>query len=143
MFLSKVREQEGQGVDGTGGSRNKGKRTIHFYKPTVEKFDDGEDAKYYLVAGELFSLTGELKQLTDEEIADLPVIISWKGPNVKFEMDEKECFRLLTEIIFDMNKMQDPRFVSFPVGECKVLFLYKIVFIPAPKSIPHPLGQGV
>merc|ERR1719250_59439 len=31
-------------------------------------------------------------------------------------MDEKECFRLLSEIIFDMNEMQDPRFVSFPVA---------------------------
>ena len=118
MFLSKVREQESQGIAGTEGSRNRGKRTMHFYKPTVEKFEEGEDAKYYLVAGEVFSLTGELRQLTDEEIADLPVIISWKGPNLNFEMDEKECFRLLSEIIFDMNEMQDPRFVSFPVGEC-------------------------
>ena len=55
--------------------------------------------------------------LTPEEKQELPVIICWKGEACHFQTDEKETTRLLCQIISDMNLMQNPKFVSFPLGE--------------------------
>ena len=119
LFKDRVRELADQVADGVIGSTSllRGKKTLHFYKPTVERFGNGDDSKYYLIACEIFCLTGELKKLTSEEMDNLPVIISWKGPRLNFSTDEKECFKLITDIIFDFNQMQDQEFVSFPVGK--------------------------
>merc|ERR1719334_1600355 len=109
LFKDRVRELADQVADGVIGSTSllRGKKTLHFYKPTVERFGNGDDSKYYLIACEIFCLTGELKKLTSEEMDNLPVIISWKGPRLNFSTDEKECFKLITDIIFDFNQMQD------------------------------------
>ena len=117
MYQEKAKEQASQDPAGVGSSRARNKMTTHFYKPTLEQFGEDDERKYYLIACDVFCLTGELEVLTPDQIADLPVIISWKGPTMTFSSDERECYKLLTDIIYDMNLMQDPQFVSFPVGK--------------------------
>ena len=114
MYQEKAKEQASQDPS---SNRVRNKKTMHFFKPTVEKLGQDDECKYYLIASEVFCLSGELRMLTPGEIADLPMIISWKGPPLSFSIDEKECFKLITDIIYDMNQMQDPEFVSFPVGK--------------------------
>ena len=63
------------------------------------------------------------KKLTSEEKADLSIHIKWKGPTLKFNVNFKECFKLLVDIIYDMNEMQDRRFVSAPLGISSVLVI--------------------
>jgi hypothetical protein len=105
-----------QGSLGSGSFRSK--KTTHYTKPTVENFGDEDNPVYYLVACDVFLLTGDLVKLTPEEVEDLPVIISWRGPQLSFQTDKKECFKLLTEMIFNFNMMQpaNSEFKSFFLG---------------------------
>ena len=112
-------DNQGGGMSQPGPS----KKTKHFYKPTVERFPDKDDptkSNFYLIAGDVFLVSGEVKKLSQDDIKELPITISWKGPLFSFETDEAKCFELLTKIIYDMNLMQDPRFVSFPLGRFHV-----------------------
>ena len=105
----KNKEQASQGLTGS-----RGKRSMHFTKPTVEKLGD----EFFLVACDVFNLSAApIRKLSIEEIDELPVIISWKGPKISYETDPKKCFELLVEILADMNLMQDPAYRSFPLGE--------------------------
>ena len=101
-----------QGMGSQGTQSQLGKKTLHLSKITVEKLLES----YYLIAYEVFIIDDKPRKLTSEEIQDLPVNISWSGPQYDFDTDEKTCFKLLTEIIFDMNIMQNPKFSSFPLG---------------------------
>ena len=87
---------------------------MQYYKPVVEKFSE----RYYLISSDVWLLGGGVPMmLTPEEKQELPVIICWKGEACHFQTDEKETTRLLCQIISDMNLMQNPKFVSFPLGE--------------------------
>lgn len=89
---------------------------MHFYKPAIEQI--GVSDSYYFIADDVFLLTGELRKLGPEELEDLPVTISWKGPRFNFSTDAKECLELLINILYTYNLLQpDKDFVSFPVGE--------------------------
>ena len=79
----------------------------------MEKFGD----QFYLVANEVFNISGPPQKLSPVEVEDLPVIISWRGGHFNFDIDEKACFELLCSIVSDMNLMQHPGFVSFPLGK--------------------------
>ena len=105
----KNKEQASQGITGS-----RGKKSMQFTKPTVEKL--GEE--FFLVAYDIFNLSAvPIRKFSMEEIEELPVIISWKGPRIRFETDPEKCFELLVEILADMNLMQDPNYRSFPLGE--------------------------
>ena len=89
------------------------KKAVQYFKPTVEEFDE----KYYLISSDIWLLGGVLMMLTPEEAQELPVIICWKGDPCHFRSNEKETIELLCQIISDMNMMQNPKFVSFPLGK--------------------------
>jgi hypothetical protein len=95
-----------------GGQVPKPKKTKQFYKTTVEEID----GSYYLIGSSIFKLGGNPSKLTQEDIQELPLIISWRGPMCEFITDEKECIRLFCQIIEDMNNMQNPTYVDFPLG---------------------------
>ena len=78
---------------------------------TIERFDD----KYYLIASDIFDLT-EGHILTDDDLKQLPVKINFTGQPFNFKTDQEKAFELLLRIFSNANKMQDPKFVSFPVG---------------------------
>ena len=101
---------------------------MSFDKPTVELIEE----KYYLIANDVFSLSGIPKKLTSEVKADLPIQIKWKGPSLDFKVDVRECFKLLVDIIYDMNEMQDRRFASAPLGINSILLSPN--FSPTEKS---------
>jgi hypothetical protein len=108
-----MKVEASQGSQGAGGSQAfRSKKTMHFTKPSVEQLQ----GNYFLIAYDVFIISGKPRKLTPEEILELPVIISWKGPSFSFDTDEKMCFELLSKIIFDMNQMQDRRYTSFPMG---------------------------
>ena len=109
-FQAKLKHEASQGSQ--GGQPFKAKKTLHFYTPSVELLAE----EYYLIASDVFIISGSTRKLTRHEIDELPVIISWKGPRFCFHTDEKKCYELLTEIFQDMNMMQNPKFVSFPLG---------------------------
>ena len=44
------------------------------------------------------------------------VIPCYVGDRLDFQDDEYEAYRLLMEIIGNFNKLQDPKFYSFPLG---------------------------
>ena len=99
-----------------GGLKVKAKKTMQFYEPSVEQFDD----TLYLISSEVWVLGGGgPRKLSQTEIADLPIIISWRGPDYQFRSDEEECIRLICLILGDMNIMQNKKFISFPLGRCK------------------------
>ena len=57
------------------------------------------------------------RKLNKEEITELPVEVVYVGPvNLVFLDDDEEAFTKLVKIIQNMNMMQDPDFVGFPVG---------------------------
>ena len=97
-----------------GTQRVRAKKAIQYLKPTVEEFGE----RYFLISSDVWLLGGGVpRMLTHEEVQELPVIISWKGEPCHFHTDEKETMSLLCQIISDMNKMQNPKFVSFPLGK--------------------------
>ena len=106
-FKAKVKNEASQGVPPV-----KSKKTLKFYRPTVECFEN----ICYLIAAEIFCITGVCKKLTVEERNRLPILVSWKGGDCRYELDQEQCLRLLTMIIFDTNLMQNRRFASFPLG---------------------------
>ena len=55
--------------------------------------------------------------MTPSELRALPVILSWEGPVLTFQTDQESCITHLVDIIHDMNLMQDPEYVSLPVGK--------------------------
>jgi hypothetical protein len=85
---------------------------LQFYKPTVEEIE----GSFYLIASSIYLLGGHPRKLTQDDIQQLSVIISWRGPVCEFITEEKECIRLLFQILEDMNNMQDPTYVDFPLG---------------------------
>ena len=95
-----------------GAGRNS-KKTKQFNKPTIEEID----GHYYLIADDVFVLDDPPTKLTHEQVKDLPYNISWTGPMLTFKVNPAECFRLLLEVISDMNKMQqNKKFLSYPIG---------------------------
>ena len=54
--------------------------------------------------------------LTDEEVLALPITIKYSGPPTDFTCDEEVFIKRFGKIITDFNKMQEPRFQSFPIG---------------------------
>ena len=81
-------------------------------KPTVERLD----GIYYLISDKVFQLSGQVKELTNDEKEDLSIIIKWKGTRLNFKAEEKGCYRILVDIIHKMNQMQNPKFASSPLG---------------------------
>jgi hypothetical protein len=133
VFKDKMKMEASQGLGPSQGSQQfRGKKSIKFYKPSVAEFNNA----YYLIASDVFLLGGKPRKLTPEDIQELPVIISWKGPDYHYKTDEKECFQLLCKIIFDMNLMQNPKFVSFPLG---MVFFYHFTFFLLFISFPFTL----
>ena len=74
------------------------------------------DGKMYLIATDVFLLGLPVLKLSPEEVLALPVKVSWSGPQLRFETDSESCFRILAEIFYDFNLMQNKNFVSFPIG---------------------------
>ena len=109
-----MKEQASQGLPPSGADVTyTGKKSLQFSKPTIEKI--GEE--YFLVAHEVYNLSASpVKRMTEMELMGLPVILSWKGPPLRFETDRASCLRLLLDIIYNMNIMQDTEYVSLPVG---------------------------
>jgi hypothetical protein len=85
---------------------------MQFYKPTVEEID----GSFYLISSSIFILGGHPRKLTRDDIQQLSVLISWRGPECEFITGEKECIRLLCQILEDMNNVQNPTYVDFPLG---------------------------
>ena len=106
------RERELRANQVTGTQRIRPKRVVQYHRPTVEEFNGA----YFLISSETWILGDAPRELTPEEIRELPVTISWKGPECHFQSDKMECFSLLCQIISDMNLMQNEKFVSFPLG---------------------------
>ena len=120
-----VRQKELRASQDPGAPRHKPKKAVQYFKPTVEEFL----GKFFLISSEVWSLGGEgPRQLTPDEIQELPVIISWKGPECFFRSDIKECISLLCQIIGDMNLMQNHKFVSFPLGKIRLKGPFKFPY---------------
>ena len=82
-----------------------------YARVTIDSFDN----KYYMIASQVFDLT-EGKVLSTDDLKELPVKINFTGQNFDFKTDQAEAFKLLVRIFYNANKMQDPEFVSFPIG---------------------------
>ena len=108
-----------------GGLPAKSKKTVQFYKPSIECLQED----YYLIASDIFSLAGSCRKLTREEIDSLPILVSWKGVDFRYHTSKEKCFRLLTLIIFDVNLCQNKRFVSFPLGSTFVATTSRYIFV--------------
>ena len=90
--------------------------------------------KYYWIAGaeevhllnhkrSIGDKTKYSKKLSKEEISELPVDLIYLGSDTTvFINDEEEAFTKLVGIIYKMNLMQDPQFVSFPLGKLPYTF---------------------
>ena len=126
MFKEKQKLERSQGTS-QGTQRFVGKKSVQYFKSTVEEFDE----EFYLIGSEVFLLGGKGRKLTEEEVQNLPVVISWKGPDHKFIWDEKECLELLCKILQDMNQMQNPKFKSFPLGKFAKNFNYLVISLLA------------
>lgn len=74
------------------------------------------DGKLYLIACDIFLLGLPVLKLSQEEVSALSVKVSWSGPQLSFQTDSETCFRILAEIFYDFNLMQNKKFVSFPIG---------------------------
>ena len=121
-----MKEQASQGFPqsgaaGAGTSSGVGKKSMHFTEPAVEKFEEN----YYMIAYDVFNLgkpgsplESPLRKMTADEIEQLPVIISWKGPKLNFETDFEQCVTHIAEVLFDFNLMQprNCKYVSFGLG---------------------------
>ena len=107
------------------------RRSFDYNKPTLEKFAD----KFYLIATDVFDLT-DCTKLTDEDLRLLPIKINYTGLEIEYKTDTKEAYKLLLNIIGNFNKMQDPEFYSFPLGEFNffhfVFYLYIVVALHLP-----------
>ena len=80
------------------------------------------DGQYLLISSDVWLLGGgEPRILSPEEIKELPVIICWKGEPCHFQADKEKAIGLLCQIVTDMNLMQNPKFVSFPLGNKEIL----------------------
>ena len=118
-------DQQIQKFDETNNPAITTRKTIlELSSPEVEKIGDA----YYWIAGsgEVHLLNHErnaenkfyARKLSPDEIADLPVEIVYVGnENFIFLDDEERAFTILVSIIEKMNSMQDPKFVSFPLGK--------------------------
>ena len=93
-------------------------------QPSLHQIDD----HFYWIAGpeQMFILNHEktkngdsyARKLGVEEILCLPVDIVYVGNEGPHYLDdEEEAFTRLVKIIENMNMMQDPDFVSFPLGD--------------------------
>ena len=96
-----------------------------YTKLTVEKFD----GRYYLIASEIYDLSGGGKCLSDGEKKSLPFNLTYSGPEVKFKTDEKTAYEILLRIISNANKLQDAQYYSFILGSL-CFFNIKIIKIP-------------
>jgi hypothetical protein len=131
VFKEKQKLERSQGNGSSQGSqRFLGKKSVQYYKAAVEEFN----GRYYLIGSEVFLLGGEGRKLTDDEVLNLPVIISWKGPDHEFVWDEKECLELLCQILKDMNEMQNPKYKSFPLGKSTNVFHILKYSTPSPRQ---------
>ena len=84
----------------------------YYSKVTIEKVD----STYYMIASEVFDLS-EGRVLSNDDLKLLPFHITYRGPEVQYRANQEEAFTLLMRIFINANKMQNPEFVSFPVGE--------------------------
>ena len=62
--------------------------------------------QFYFISGDIFEVSPSLRQLNEEEVADLEVNVVYTGPALKFHIDEKRCYQLLIDIIDKMNELQ-------------------------------------
>ena len=89
-------------------------------KPSIEKISNN----FYFISGpnQVFLLNSDstldifAKELTSDEISDLPECILYSGQPEQFKVDHKRAFELLVSLIFNMNQMQEDGFQSFPVA---------------------------
>ena len=100
------------------------KKILELSSPSIQQID----GKFYWIAGaeEVHLLNHErtvgsgasyARKLGTEEIAELPIELVYVGPDtIGFINDEEKAFTNLVGILERMNLMQDPKFVSFPLG---------------------------
>lgn len=84
-----------------------------YTRVTIEKVN----GSYFLIGEDIFNLSAGIV-LTTEMVKELPFQINYTGPPIHYKTNQEEAFAILLRIISNANKMQDPRFVSFPVGKC-------------------------
>ena len=101
-------------AQGSGGPKRK--KSQQFKKPAIIEIED----RFYLVASDIFLLGPAVVKLSHEEVLELPVTICYSGPVKNFEADLRSCYSLLSEIFTMYNSLQNPRFVSFPIGRFSV-----------------------
>ena len=109
---------------------NNRKETLELSSPSIKLIGD----KYYWIAGaeevhllnhkrSIGDKTKYSKKLSKEKISELPVDLIYLGSDTTvFINDEEEAFTKLVGIIYKMNLMQDPQFVSFPLGKLPYTF---------------------
>jgi hypothetical protein len=106
-----------------GGLGGNSRKTKQYSKPTIEEIDK----QYYLVADEIYLLDDPPTKLSQDQVNELPFNIAWNGPKLSFKVDPKECYRLLLEVISDMNAMQkNKKYLAFPVGMKFISLFYHL-----------------
>lgn len=103
-------------IEGQGSDSNSRKKSLQFKKPTIVELE----GNIYLIASEIFLLGSPAVMLSQEEVNELPVLVNWSGPDMKFETEEKTFYSLLSDIFCDFNVMQNKKFVSFPIGKTEL-----------------------
>ena len=96
-----------------GGPERNSKKTKQYTKPTIEEID----GQFFLIADEIYLLSEHPTKLCPDQVNELPFNIAWNGPRLSFKVDPKECYRLLFELISDMNAMQkNKKYLGFCIG---------------------------
>ena len=102
--------EESLNEDDENGDGEERKKCVEVKRPGIVKMNDF----YLFVSGkrQVFGLNsnpafpGYVKQLSEEQIENLPEEILYSGEQEDFKVDECEAFSLLGSMISDMNEMQ-------------------------------------
>ena len=105
----------------------------NYDRPQLDKLGD----RYYFISKDIYDVTDEPHILNEDEIELLPLKIIYTGPRIEFSTDEKQCYKLLIDIIEKFNLMQNPKFYSFPLG--KEYFQISIMHLSALRILQQAL----
>ena len=95
------------------------KTTAEFEKPEMVRVD----SKIYFVASKVYLLSERdlvicgARELSGQEVSDLPVKFLYTGPPTNFSCDEEGFFQRFFDLITDFNSLQNPENYSFPLGK--------------------------
>ena len=81
--------------------------SFYFIGPKVYRLNQKEPGNFLVDYAEV---------LSDAEVSNLPVSIKYIGPHLEFSCDERGFIECYGKILREFNLMQDPRYVSFPLG---------------------------